>query len=479
MAHFECSECGKYPEKLHRRYKSKTYCQACYQRVFKHRNCPECNELARLPIDMPEAVCRRCESLKPCVRCGVQSEKIGKITDRGPVCNKCFPYFVEPKKCTSCGHVSRKYRVVSVLGSIEVFCSHCSPKVSFGTCRKCHRYRKLTFSEDLGKEVCKLCIDEGVRICEVCSQPFPAGYGKVCENCYWLGVFKQRKSLTSHLFATQTVKDIFAHFSDWLLERRGAAVAAMQLNKYSQLLYEIECQWGKVPEYSSLVDYFSVAKMRRFKRFFDWLIESGAVKVDSVVKAEDSERHQIRKILDSANTDRKLSSVLSIYHEYLTNPKKEKPLSMRTVRLYLRAATSLVIHSSPTGDMIPRQSDVNSFLAAKPGQQASLSSFIVFLRVKGICNLTVYRQPKASIIKSNRNQLKKSLFKMLAIAATGDLTVEDEWTAVALRYFHGISKKDCHRIINEAQAIEDDDGITYILMKRKIWVPKLPKLVIQ
>jgi hypothetical protein len=475
MERFECSECGKYPEKLHRRYKGKTYCQACYQRVFKHRHCPECNQFARLPIDMPEAVCKSCERLKPCVRCGGQSEKISKITDIGPVCNKCFPYFVEPKKCTSCGNVSRKYSVIAVLGDVAVFCSHCRPRASFGTCHKCHRYRKLTFNKDLGKGICMLCLDEGLRICEICSQPFPAGYGKVCENCYWIRVFKQRKSVTSHLFATETVKDIFVNFSDWLRERRGPAVAAMQLNKYSQLLYEIERQWGKVPEYRVLVDYFSVAKMRRFKRFFDWLAESGAVQVDKVVKAEDSERHQILKVLDSANTDRKLSSVLSSYYEYLTNPQKEKPLNLRTVRLYLRAATSLVMHSSSKGDVIPRQSDVNSFLTTKPGQQASLSPFIIFLRMKGLCNLTVYRQPKASVIKSDRHQLKKSLFKLLAVAATGDLSVEGEWAALALRYFHGVSKKDCHRILNGAKAIAGDDGVTYVFMKRRIWVPKLPQ----
>ena len=92
-----CDDCGARNGRIARVYKGIRYCPTCYKRMFKRRMCTGCGNFARLPIRIPEAVCRTCERRKPCVRCGRISDSIGKLTPYGPACKPCAPYFREPR----------------------------------------------------------------------------------------------------------------------------------------------------------------------------------------------------------------------------------------------------------------------------------------------------------------------------------------------------------------------------------------------
>jgi len=469
----ECSECGKYPKVLHRRYKGNTYCQACYQRIFKHRLCPECNEIARLPIHLPQAICRQCERKRPCVRCGVSGNKLGKFHERGPVCNKCYPYFIEPEKCSLCGKVSRKYRRVQLAGIVTTICFKCTPATDKGTCSCCHRYRTLTVDSVTGKSVCRRCKDEGLRQCELCHQLFPAGYGKVCEQCYWLGVLGQRTTITLHLFKTSLFKEHFTSFSKWLSGRRGPAVAAMAVNKYASFLQTIESEWGQIPSYAQLVKHFSVAKIRRHKRLFDWLLDTKLVAVDSELKKENAEQNQILQILRNAKVSPQMGQVIGSFLEKLMLQNQNGQLSLRTIRLYIRTATSLANHCAIKKHTLPTQSDIDSFLEAFPGHRASAYRFVTYLRAKTICCLWIGKPPKTVAKSKHEAKLKKRLLMCLSKLKRGVSHAKIDWKYWALQYFHGIDPKSSRKLVQSITGIVDGEGVLYIHMGKKLWIPNV------
>lgn len=469
----ECSECGKYPKVLHRRYKGNTYCQSCYQRIFKHRVCPGCNQSARLHIHLPHAICRLCERNKPCIRCGAIGNKLGKINEQGPICNKCYPYFIEPKKCSQCSKTSRKYHRVNVAGEVVIVCTQCSPSTDRGTCSSCHRYRKLTIDRTSGKGICQLCRDMVTRQCERCHKSFPAGYGTVCEQCYWYGVLKQRTSVTLHLFSVPLFKEYFSNFGIWLCEKRGAAVAAMELNKYSPIFQEIEKGWGKLPEYDQLVKYFSVAKMRRYKRLFDWLNQAGLTTSDKALEKENSEQNQILQILRSAQISAQMVQVLGSFLEVLLLQNKSGQLSWRTVRLYIRTATSLANHCMKKKHDLPMQSDIDSFLEQYPGHRASAYRFVTYLRANAICSLWLDKPSKRVSRSKRQARLKVRLLMCLAKMEQGLSHAKLGWDYWALQYFHGLDPKSSRKLVKGEVGVDGKDGVWYIYKGKKLWVPKI------
>lgn len=112
-----CDECGRKVAKLTRVYRGHGYCATCYARVFKTRPCSKCHVLARLHKKEANAICRRCEHMQPCVRCGKFNRPVGKITPYGPVCNACAVHFREARPCPLCGRSCRRLSRLSRLGS--------------------------------------------------------------------------------------------------------------------------------------------------------------------------------------------------------------------------------------------------------------------------------------------------------------------------------------------------------------------------
>ena len=53
-----CDDCGARRVRITRVYKGIRYCPTCYKRMFKRRMCTGCGNFARLPVRIPEAVCR-------------------------------------------------------------------------------------------------------------------------------------------------------------------------------------------------------------------------------------------------------------------------------------------------------------------------------------------------------------------------------------------------------------------------------------
>ena len=193
-----CDECGTCIEKAHRVHRALRYCTACYARVFKKRACPKCSNFVRLPNNDVTAICRQCEENKPCIRCGKVSYKVGKISQYGPVCNSCVPYYREQKVCGLCNKLSPRLSRVKRLNIDIQICQKCA-RHDYGTCHLCGRNRLLLTNSD-GILVCKLCWGGEAVSCQFCGEKMPAGKGKQCDKCYWANSLRSRIRLDQSAF---------------------------------------------------------------------------------------------------------------------------------------------------------------------------------------------------------------------------------------------------------------------------------------
>ncbi|SHN44805.1 hypothetical protein SAMN05192549_1272 [Duganella sacchari] len=360
----QCDGCGTNMTKAHRRHKDQKFCSNCYPRYFVSRACPKCSQPSRLFKSDTAALCRKCENSGPCVRCGKSEYKLGKLTPYGPACNSCSKYFRQPKPTPA-------------VDDNEVSGSASSTAVSKsdsmrGTCTSCRRHRKLN-----GK-LCFTCLERGHIPCPICTELMPAGRGNACESCYWLGTYKKRVKMNLAGLGSKAVAGAFEAFSDWLITHVSAKRAALSIDRYLHFFVQIQKHWNGLPSYESLVDKFSAEGLRRFRLPMKWASETGVFLVDAEMREASSERRRIDALLAEVAADDR-SAIVGAYLKYLKDREVNGETSLRSIRLALRPAVSLMIEQANGDKAIPSQSSLDAFLVKSPGQKAAIWGFISFL----------------------------------------------------------------------------------------------------
>lgn len=463
--HQECFGCGKPIKKAHRIYKKEAYCATCYAREFKNRVCPQCSELARLPVRHPEAICRRCEKQKPCARCGKQQYTIGLISDYGPVCASCSTYFVEEKPCSLCGALSRRLSRVRRLGLDQLVCPRCA-RADHECCQACGRSRLLADAPD-GRRLCQKCLTLGIVRCSTCGSEMPAGYGRVCSACYWQHLFAQRLVFNQRVLGP-AIQELYRLFCGWLLAHCGAHRASRLLARYQIFFASLETLDSPLT-YELLLERFGAEELRRYRLAVQWLIESHGWVPDERKKLDDSERRSImRLLLDSSNPQ--VTSLLRDYHSYLDQKHQNGLLSLRSTRFALSSARQLLERSTMTS-RLPEQKDVTAYLAQSPGQAASLHGFITFLNQTMGLHLSLKHHSSKQAQDSRKASLEKSLINMI-INPLSNSSFRRAWIKTALAYFHGLPKS-----VGRAQSVidtlrDDTDGWVFLYEGKSYWIPK-------
>lgn len=458
-----CDGCGKQMQKTHRKHNGQHFCQSCYGRIFKPLPCKKCGVSARLPID-GGGVCKECERARPCVRCSESGKPIGKITKYGPVCNSCYPYFVEPKLCGRCGKVSRRLSRVSRLGIDAQVCQSCS-RHDYATCQLCRRHRLLVNHH--GRMLCELCKTSEATVCSTCGFQVPAGRKTRCENCYWQASHRKRVTIGQAAFFSHYHQTKFHEFAEWLLEDTGGHRAALSINRYLPFFLELEKNWAAVPSYVSLLSHFGAEGLRRVRLPMRWLTQTQGVLVDDEIRELDSERRRINSTLASLPFGSVGREVLQNYHDRLQIRYVAGKLSMRSLRLALLPAANLILQASKEGDLLPRQGDLNAFLGNSPGQRAALSGFIGLLRERYEIFLVVQDHEKTN--RQRRQQLESAVLGFLSKADHENHPLK-KWMVVALPYFHGVSKAMALKA-DEHAAIVEMDGYSVSINGLDYWIP--------
>jgi len=428
-----CDECGREMRKAHRIYKGSRFCATCYARVFKRRICPKCGDLARLPINDEKAVCRRCDTAKPCARCGKTDYRVGRITQYGPVCNACAPHFREPEQCETCGRLSTRLTRASRLGHEMHLCPKCA-RMDHGTCAACRRHRPLSQAAD-GRMLCKACLEKGEIACPSCGKQMPGGRGKVCEECYWTATCRKRVRIDQAAFANPQMSAAFGDYGDWLIRTVGPHKAALLIHRHLPFFLEVERMWGDFTTYEDLLRHFGAEGLRRVRLPMRWLLKARGIRPDPEAREAESERMRIESIMSSIRRGCAAGKVLLTYRSELTKRIDGGKMAVKSARLALRAAASLLLAADSFGNRLPEQKDVERYLANSPGQRAALIGFLTFLRRNYGLELaaTVDRTRQRSL---RRRKLEREIIRL---ARCRDESKEWllRWIVVCLEYFHG------------------------------------------
>lgn len=425
----QCDECGRGMLKAHRVQSGRRFCGTCYQRVFESRQCPRCGVKGRLPKSDPNAICRQCVKDAPCARCGKTEYRIGKITPFGPVCNSCSVYFRPPRLPSQAliggeAHLSVK--------------SHGQTVSMRGTCQNCRRHRRLSISPE-GRKLCSVCLRDGFVPCPCCGIDMPAGRGNYCEDCYWKDTYLKRLRLDQAGLSSPQFVQIFHRFGMWLVEEVQAQKAALTIHGYFPFFYEMEKRWGKVPSYAQLLIHFTAEGLRRVRLPMRWLSETMQVVVDAQERENASDLRRIAVIVASLPVGTPASQVLAAYNSELQSRIAAGRVSIRTARLALRPAASLLATCEKSGFQLPGQDALDDYLLNAPGQKASIFGFVSFMNSHHAANLIVRvdDQKRRSML---RKQLEAEMVKLLDDGRRDD-AFKAEWISISLAYFHGLPRR--------------------------------------
>lgn len=467
-----CDQCGRKMEKAHRIYKGLSYCSTCYAREFKSKICPKCGSISRLLAKDPDAICGHCEKDKPCVRCGKEKYLIGLISIYGPVCKSCARYFSEPKQCSQCGELSHHLSRVKRLGFDEPVCPKCA-RSDHGCCQMCRRSRRLHQASD-GRQLCKKCLELGYIPCTSCGRLMPAGRGKQCETCYWNSAFERRLRLNQAAILEKRISQNYYSFSIWLKQKIGAFNATLKVDRYLAFFIELEKIEFVNPDYSKLLAHFGAEQLRRVQLPIQWLIETQGLVVDIVQKKADSERRQIDCLVHRLITDSKSRRIIDAYYQYLIGKGKT---SLRSIRLSLHPAVSVLELCLTTGHDLPEQKDINRYINQTPGQTAALSGFISFLNKSYGLQLKRILEHHDKQKTRIKNRLEKRLIQMVIKSQEGK-KFEREWLIISLAYFHGLSISQSISVLSNSLIKADETEFLVIWKHQSFWLPSYVKCLI-
>lgn len=465
-----CDECGRAMAQATRIRKGRRYCGTCYGRIFKRRLCPKCGNFARLPINDPNAACRRCETAKPCIRCGKVDYEIGKITPYGPVCNACSLYFRAPKPCGLCGVLSRQLTRITRLGLDIQVCPKCA-RADHGTCMMCRRHR-LLIETDEGMQLCKACAEYGEVPCPKCGKSMPAGYGKACSSCYWRELFEKRIKMDCAAFSRPVMAGHFRDFGLWLGKRVGDHKGALTIHRYLPFFMEMEQKWQGIPDYATMTDHFGVAGLRRVLLPVKWLEERELIIVDEKAKSEDPEKRRIAALIASLPEGSEVRGLLTSYYQRLEASRESGKTSLRSVRLALSPAVSLLQEAINAGGTLPDLKILNSWITIRPGQRSAVTGFLNHLKQERSLDLLAGLDTR-KVAAGKKRRLETKLMKLLRQPERNEKE-QSELLIAALEYFHGVPrKKAMHAKPDKEIDLNSKRGFFVSIGSQQFWLPEL------
>ena len=299
----------------------------------------------------------------------------------------------------------------------------------------------------------------------------PAGRGKLCEACYWQNSLRKRLVIDQEAFAVPEMQKEFAEFGEWLLAEVGGKKAALTLHRYLSFFVEIEKCWKSIPCYSDLLAHFSAEGLRRVRLPMRWMKEAKGVVPDSKAREEDSDRRRIAALLTSAPVGTQAAKTLIAYQDMLMKRVSGGKSTLRSVRLALRPATSLLLGTDKGGARLPDQAALNRYLLAAPGQKAAITGFINFLNEKH--NLAVVLTVNEKQVgEVRRRKLEAELMALVREGGEGE-DFRRRWLSVALAYFHGLPKKIGRIVQSEQISAHEDRSLTIVLSEKSYWIPRV------
>ncbi|MDP2758390.1 MAG: hypothetical protein Q8O45_12315 [Desulfurivibrionaceae bacterium] len=300
----------------------------------------------------------------------------------------------------------------------------------------------------------------------------PAGMGSRCENCYWRELLGKRIVMASEIFSLSNHSALFREFGEWLGKECGVKKAAITLNRYLPFFQELFSLGALMPEYSALLACFTPLGLRKNLLPMRFLGSTGKVMVDEESKRKAADQVSIEKMIGKFEPGSRARKILVQYHLALLKRLQMGRIKRSSIRLALRPAASLLVATMENGHGLPTQKNLVGYLQKSPGQRATLSGFVCFLRDQFQLELELPK-PRMQDGSKQRRALEQELMGLMATGAKAGKH-QRKLIEVALRYFHRVPLREARKMSMRDQLVKNEDGAMAVLSGKKYyWLPKV------
>lgn len=295
----------------------------------------------------------------------------------------------------------------------------------------------------------------------------PAGRGSRCEACYWSNTCRARIQMDLAAFATPVMREAFNEFGSWLEDKVGPHKAALTTHRHLSFFLQVEIQWKRIPTYGELLAHFAAEGLRRARLPMQWLHEAQGAEPDSCVRSNDSERRRIEVLVAVFPRNSWPSRLLIDYHNELMARHDAGRTSLRSVRMALRPAVSLLQAMDAQEYRLPNQTTLDRYLLNAPGQKAAITGFIRFLEVAHNLDLSIRTDVKKTQA-ARRCKLERVIIHMSQHPEEGNKFLWC-WVMAGLEYFHWV--KVNKRAVQNATIVSTNDGLRVTVNGQSYFLP--------
>lgn len=265
------------------------------------------------------------------------------------------------------------------------------------------------------------------------------------------------------------MQQTFGQFGEWLLIKVGEKKAALTIHRYLPFFIEIGKHWEVSPSYSELLTHFGAEGLRRVRLPMRWLEGARNIAPDAGAREGDSERRRIEATIASVSNGTPAAKALATYQDRLMKRVNAGKSTLRSVRLALRPAASLLLAADESGLILPDQATLGRYLLEVPGQKAAITGFVNFLNEKhGLGLVPMVDEKQVSNVR--RKKLEEELMALAREGCEG-ADFKQQWLSVALAYFHGLPKRIGISLQDEKIVAHENGGLTIDWGGQKYWIP--------
>lgn len=466
--HTSCDHCNKQHVKIVRYYQQETYCANCYRTWFIKKPCSICAQVKRLHKKEHSSVCLDCHRQQPCIRCGQEAVKHGANTPKGRVCQGCYQrYFKAPQQCFECGKKKKGLSRYQELPHQQLICGTCYQQHVCETCTACRRYRKLV---DTPKDrLCQKCHELGEINCPCCQKLMPAGCGERCWDCYWQQRLAQEILLNKSKFASDSVRESYTQFNQWLANKRGDQIASLKHDHFSQFFMRCDAIWQQIPAYDALVIEFKPEGLRSHLTVLRWLADTKQISIDLQLKDDIAEQERIQNLLAKFDV---LPDLIQKYYKMLVEKLEQGKTTLKSLRLALQPATGIYLQFGLISAQMLNQTQINTYLTMKAGQRNALYGFIGFLNKTQELALKCEMPTITQINKAKRKEVEQQLMGLARKIKPLSKKDQLRWLQLGMAYFHDVemSLKVLADILVFRQ--RDSDMMSLEYQGKYYWLPQ-------
>ncbi|MFX4283986.1 hypothetical protein ACOL3A_05465 [Aliarcobacter butzleri] len=324
------------------------------------------------------------------------------------------------------------------------------------------------------KPICKKCFSEPLRICRICKNKFPAGRGRICNECSRFNTLVKKISILN-LFLSKFTNLFFEEFTWWLTKRRGIEYSSNFIQKYFIFFYKIDLlanTLNKFPKYLDFLKHFKVSFTRKYLLVMIFLNEHKIIEIDEKTKELYSNFNIIDSYLNNFNKNSSDYLIINSYYIYLEKKYLSNKTTKRSIRLALTPAIKLLEYKKYFNVSRLNDNIIDGYLWIYPGQKSSLTGFINYLNKKYDYNLSSINTLMYKLIPtiSRKKQLE---LRFIALLKKEKLSIFEKKRLInlSIEYFHRIKvPKNVYLSIKNIFKINNNYYIC--CCKNKFYIPE-------